>query len=324
MDQGNSDRGVIVVTGGAGFIGSNLVRALNRRGHEDILVVDDPAHRGLALNLGGCRLRGVLGPEAFRQRIGRGALAQPIRAIFHLGACTDTTLDDSRFMLRNNFEYSRDLLDWCQREAVPMIYASSAAVYGGHCSCREEPRFEQPLNAYADSKLRVDQAARQHLEAPRSQLVGLRFFNVYGPGEGHKEAMASVAYHFYQQVRGLGRARLFAASNGFDAGEHRRDFLHVDDALKVMLWFFDHPERGGLFNVGTGRSRSFNEVAHAVIAWLGCGDIEYVPFPAHLRGRYQAHTEADLSSLRAAGYALPFMPIEEGIAAYLSRLEQAA
>ncbi|MCB1887167.1 MAG: ADP-glyceromanno-heptose 6-epimerase [Rhodocyclaceae bacterium] len=315
---------MIVVTGGAGFIGSNLVRELNRRGLERLVVVDDPQHRGLPGNLAGCRMAALLSPEAFRRQLLDGRLRAPLRAIFHLGACTDTTLDDSRFMLRNNFEYSRDLLDWCVAEGVPLIYASSAAVYGAHSGCPEDPRFEQPLNVYAESKLRVDQVVRERLAGEHSQIVGLRFFNVYGPGEGHKQAMASVAYHFYQQILGRGRARLFDACDGFEAGEHRRDFLHVDDALRVMLWFFDHAERSGVFNVGTGRSRSFNDVARAVIAWLGRGDIEYVPFPERLSGRYQAHTEADLSALRGAGYTQPFMALEDGVAAYLRRLEPQA
>lgn len=315
---------MIVVTGGAGFIGSNLVRALNAQGRARILVVDEAKHRGLPDNLAGCRHLGLQAPQDFRRQLVAGRLAQLPEAVFHLGACTDTTLHDQRYMLGNNYEYSRDLLEACRRDGVPFIYASSAAVYGDNRACSEEPRFERPLNVYADSKLRVDQAARCCLADAGSQVVGLRFFNVYGPGEGHKQAMASVAYHFYQQLRRLGRARLFDRSLGCEAGEHRRDFLHVDDAVAVMLWFLDHPGRSGLFNVGTGRSRSFNEVAQAVIGWLGGGGIDYVPFPAHLEGRYQTHTEADLSRLRAAGYPHPFIALEDGLASYMHALERCA
>ncbi len=312
---------MIIVTGGAGFIGSNLVKALNLRGCESILIVDNPQHRGLPANLGGCRYLGIESPDRFLERLRSDGLADPVDSVFHLGACTDTTLHDTDFMMRNNFAYSRDLLAWCRQSAVPFIYASSAAVYGNNEIQREESANETPLNPYAASKLRVDHLARQTMVERGSQIAGLRFFNVYGPGESHKLAMASVAYHFYRQIRSEGAARLFDACNGFGPGEQRRDFLHVDDAVDVMLWFHDHPEKSGIFNVGTGSSRSFNELARAVIDWHGSGSITYVPFPKHLNGHYQPHTEADISRLRAAGYARDFSSLEQGIDRYLTQLE---
>ena len=314
---------MIIVTGGAGFIGSNLVKALNERGEQDILVVDNLS-RGIKFeNLVDCQIADYLDKEDFLERVLRGeSFASQVRAVFHQGACSTTTEWDGRYMMRNNYEYSKILLHYCLERHIPFLYASSAAVYGGSQVFREERRYERPLNIYGYSKFLFDQYVRRQLPESRSQIAGFRYFNVYGPREQHKGSMASVAYHFNQQILAEGRCRLFEGSGGYAAGEQRRDFVYVADAVAVNLWFYDHPDRKGIFNVGTGRSQTFNEVARAVIAWHGRGEIEYIPFPEDLKEHYQSFTEADLSRLRQAGYQAPFRPVEEGVREYLDWLNR--
>jgi ADP-L-glycero-D-manno-heptose 6-epimerase len=222
-------------------------------------------------------------------------------------------------MLANNFEYSKTLLHWCEELRVPLIYASSAAVYGASGGFRETRECERPLNVYGWSKLMFDRYVERRASAA-CQVVGLRYFNVYGPNEQHKGSMASTAFHFDRQLREDGEARLFEGSDGYADGEQRRDFIHVDDAVAVNLWFLDHPGKSGVFNVGTGRSQTFNEVARAVVAWHGRGAICYIPFPGHLQGAYQSYTQADLTRLREAGYDAPFMSVEQGVPRYLDAL----
>ncbi len=311
---------MIVVTGGAGFIGSNVVKALNARGVDDILVVDDLSDGTKFRNLADCEIADYEDKDDFLARIEADAGLGPVEAVIHEGACSTTTEWDGRFMMRNNYAYSRALLHWCLRRRVPFLYASSASVYGAGPVFREAREHERPLNVYAYSKFLFDQHVRRVLPRAGSQVVGFRYFNVYGPREQHKGQMASVAWHFHRQIAESGRCRLFEGSDGYGPGEQRRDFVHVDDAVAVALWFLDHPDRSGIFNVGTGRAQTFNEVARAVIAWHGRGEIEYVPFPEHLRGRYQSFTEADLTALRAAGCDVRFRPVEEGVPAYLDWL----
>ncbi len=311
---------MIVVTGGAGFIGSNVVKALNARGVDDVLVVDDLSDGTKFRNLADCEIADYEDKDDFLARIEAGADLGPVEAVIHEGACSTTTEWDGRFMMRNNYAYSRALLHWCLRRRVPFLYASSASVYGAGPVFREAREHERPLNVYAYSKFLFDQHVRRVLPRAESQVVGFRYFNVYGPREQHKGQMASVAWHFHRQIAESGRCRLFEGSDGYGPGEQRRDFVHVDDAVAVALWFLDHPDRSGIFNVGTGRAQTFNEVARAVIAWHGRGEIEYVPFPEHLRGRYQSFTEADLTALRAAGCDVRFRPVEEGVPAYLDWL----
>jgi ADP-L-glycero-D-manno-heptose 6-epimerase len=313
---------MIIVTGGAGFIGSNLVRSLNARGYEDILVVDDLTDGVKFRNLVDCEIADYLDWRDFRAALnaGRGI---PAEAVFHQGACSDTTEWDGRYMMDVNFAFSKELLEYSLSRRIPLLYASSAAVYGdGQAGFREHPDCESPLNVYGYSKLLFDRYVRRHLPAADSQVVGFRYFNVYGPGEAHKGAMASVAFHVHNQIAAGGDARLFEGSDGYGPGEQRRDFVYVDDVVDVNLWFWENPQVSGIFNVGTGASQTFNDVARAVIDWHGRGDIRYVPFPEHLRGRYQSYTEADLSALRAAGYDRPFRAVEQGVAAYLNRLGQ--
>jgi ADP-L-glycero-D-manno-heptose 6-epimerase len=311
---------MIIVTGGAGFIGSNLVRGLNERGVRDVVVVDDLTDGRKFANLVGCEIADYWDKEDFAGRLYTATLDRPA-AIFHQGACAVTTEWDGRYMMENNYRYSTTLLEYCLASRVPLIYASSAAVYGMTGSFKEnDAAAERPLNVYGYSKLLFDRYVRARLPRAQSQVAGLRYFNVYGPGEAHKGAMASVAYHLNGQVLADGEARLFEGSDGYAAGEQRRDFVHVDDVVRVNLWLLDHPHVNGVFNVGTGESATFNELAHAILAWHGRGKIRYIPFPDALRSRYQSFTQADLGALRAAGYGAPFMDVRAGVTAYLNSL----
>ncbi len=312
---------MIIVTGGAGFIGSNLIKALNERGRKDILVVDNLSNGHKFVNLVDCEIADYLDKAAFREQLNAGGdLDETVEAVFHLGACSTTTEWDGRYLLDNNYAYSKTLLHYCLENEIPFIYASSAAVYGAKQSFREGREHERPLNAYGYSKFLFDQYVRRHLAQARSAVVGLRCFNVYGPREAHKGPMASVAYHFYRQAQETGRMRLFQGSGGYADGEQRRDFIYVDDAVAVAVWFLQHKEIKGIFNLGSGRSQTFNEVARAIIAHSGSGEIEYIPFPDHLRGSYQDRTEADLTLLRHAGYDQPSLSVEEGVQRYLEWL----
>lgn len=314
---------MIVVTGGAGFIGSNLVAALVARGR-DVLVVDELV-RGTAE---GRLPRGILDAvdkDEFVRRLETGSPATlDVEAIAHLGACTDTTERDESYLLRNNVQYSERLLGWALERNVPFLYASSAAVYGPGPQFAESPAHEAPLTGYARSKWLFDQRVRAVLPAASSQVVGLRYFNVYGPGEAHKGAMASMVRQLHAECRAGRPLRLFGASHGWAAGEQRRDFVHVADAVAVTEWFLDRPSPSGIFNVGTGVSTSFNELARLVQAGCGGGTIEYVPMPSGIREVYQSHTCADLSRLREAGYAAPFQPVAIKVPEYLRQLDSAA
>jgi ADP-L-glycero-D-manno-heptose 6-epimerase len=310
---------MIVVTGGAGFIGSNIVRGLNLLGETDVLVVDDLSEGHKFANLVDCTIRDYEDLDVFRAKLRDGTVPSP-RCIFHQGACSDTTEWNGKYMMDNNFAYSRELLDYCLTERIPLIYASSASVYGAGPRFVEDPAAERPLNVYGYSKLLFDQLVRRRAVDAQSQVVGLRYFNVYGPGEAHKGSMASVAFHFNRQVAADGKARLFEGSDGYEAGNQLRDFVYVDDVVAVNLWFYAHRDRSGIFNVGTGKAATFNAVADAVIAWHGKGEKHYIPFPERLIGAYQSFTEADIAALRAVGYTGEFMDVAAGVTAYLDRL----
>ena len=311
---------MILVTGGAGFIGSNLVRALCARG-EEVVVVDDLTDGRKFRNLVDSDIADYWDRDAALENLRRSRV--PPRAIFHQGACAVTTEWDGRYMLDVNYRYSVDLLDYCMAAGVPLIYASSASVYGKSRSFVEhDTAAERPLNVYGYSKLLFDRHVRRRWADRRAQIAGLRYFNVYGPGEAHKGRMASIALHLSAQVAETGEAKLFDACDGFAAGEQRRDFVHVDDVVRVNLWLLDNPHVAGIFNVGTGRSATFNDVARAVLRWHGRGTIRYIPVPDDLRSSYLSFTEADLGALRAAGCPVEFMDVDVGVPAYLDALAQ--
>jgi ADP-L-glycero-D-manno-heptose 6-epimerase len=301
-----------IVTGGAGFIGSNIVQALNGKGHSDILIVDRPKKD--FGNLRDLRFADLLQPEEFLEVLHRKALPSGIEAILHQGACADTTCTDERFMMDNNVSFSNAVLHFAIERKIPLVYASSAATYGANINFRESPENEAPLNLYGRSKLIFDNYVRSILPSIASTVAGLRYFNVYGPRETYKGRMASMIYQLYGQLRRDGRARLFEGSGGFAAGEQRRDFVSVADIIDVNLFFAGGPVRKGIFNVGTGQARTFNEVVKQLTRSLGKGAVEYIPFPDGLREKYQSHTQADITALRAAGYTHDFLSLEDGIA----------
>lgn len=312
---------MIIVTGGAGFIGSNLVKGLNARGCDAVVVVDNLTNGVKYQNLVDCQILDFIDKAAFLRQVQQGHFnGAKIQAILHQGACSSTTEWDGRYMMDNNYEYSKLLLHYCQQQHIPFIYASSAAVYGADITAKEERACESPLNVYGYSKFQFDQYCRQAWSKFTMQVVGLRYFNVYGPREAHKGSMASVAYHLNNQLKNTGKVRLFVGSDGYADGEQRRDFVYVDDVVAVNCWFLDNLSVSGIYNVGTGCSQPFNDVARAVIAYHGYGEIEYIPFPEHLKGRYQSFTQANLTALRAAGYLQPFKSVEQGVAAYMSWL----
>jgi ADP-L-glycero-D-manno-heptose 6-epimerase len=318
-----------VVTGAAGFIGSRLIEGLNRSGITEVIAVDSLAQADKFRNLARCEIADYIDHHELISVLER--LSGEVEAVFHQGACSDTMETDGRYMMENNYRYSMRLLEWCQEEEVPLIYASSAAVYGCGPEFREERGCEKPLNVYGYSKFLFDQSVRRILPATDSQVVGLRYFNVYGPNEAHKGRMASVAFHAFNQFQAEGRVKLFVGSAGYGDGEQRRDFVHVDDTVAVNLWMLEHRGVSGIFNCGTGRAQTFNEVAAAVINTVRGTRaspqelaeerlIQYVPFPPQLQGKYQSYTQADLSRLRAAGLPGEFMSVQQGVAAYVKEL----
>ena len=323
-----------VVTGAAGFIGSKLIEALNRAGISEIIAVDNLENAAKIKNLAGCEIEDYMDKREFLERLVANQFDEEIEAVLHQGACSDTMETNGRYVMENNYRYSRILLDWCQDEAVPMLYASSASVYGSGREFREERVCERPLNAYAYSKFLFDQHVRRRLPARTAQIAGFRYFNVYGPNEAHKGRMASVAFHAFNQFMSEGKVKLFTGSDGYADGEQRRDFIHVDDVVNVNLYFLERRGLSGIFNCGTGRAQSFNDVARAVVngvrtgrgeSELSLGDmvaeglIEYIPFPPQLLGKYQSFTEADLALLREAGYDADFMPVEQGVGSYVAQ-----
>jgi ADP-L-glycero-D-manno-heptose 6-epimerase len=313
---------MIVVTGGAGFIGSNLVKTLNQKGYTNIIVVDNLKNGVKFRNLVDCQIADYYDKRDFFEQLQNKSLKKKVTAIFHLGACSSTTEWDGHYIMQNNYEYSKLLLHFCMKRGIPFIYASSASVYGNGTVFKEEFQYEKPINMYAYSKYLFDQYVRQYLSDPEleSQIVGLRYFNVYGSRESHKGGMASVAFHFNNQIKISNKLRLFEGCDGYENGEQRRDFVHVQDTVDVKLWLFENPQISGIFNVGTGKSQTFNEVAQAVLNWHNSGEIEYIPFPDHLKGSYQSFTEADISALIKAGYSQPFKDVQTGVKLYLDQL----
>ncbi|HSB99249.1 MAG TPA: ADP-glyceromanno-heptose 6-epimerase [Burkholderiaceae bacterium] len=326
----------LVVTGAAGMIGANLLRGLNAAGIDDIVAVDDLSHGAKYANLLGARIADYFDKGEFYARFARGEFGR-IEAVLHQGACSDTMEHNGQLMMAQNYRCTKDLLDACQAQGTRLIYASSAAVYGGSTVFREAPEHERPLNVYGYSKLLTDQVVRRMLPTKGAQVVGLRYFNVYGPHEQHKGRMASVAFHHSTQYRSEGRVRLFGAYGGCGPGMQARDFVSVDDVVAVNLWFLQHGGVQGVYNVGSGRAQPFNDVAHAVVnGWreragetalplqelVARGIVEYVDFPAALVGKYQCFTQADLSALRAAGCGHAFADVASGVRRYVRWLAE--
>ena len=327
----------IIVTGAAGFVGSNIVKALNARGVTDIVAVDNLTRADKFNNLVDCEIAEYVDKKDFLDVVESGELGGDIEAVLHEGACSDTMETDGRYMMENNYRYSLSLLEWCQEEAVPFLYASSASVYGGGKIFAEARECEAPLNVYGYSKFLFDQAVRKRLADASAQIAGFRYFNVYGPRESHKGRMASVAYHFFNQYRANGKIKLFEGNDGYANGEQRRDFVSIEDVVKVNMHFLDHGDISGIFNLGTGRSQTFNDVAVASLnacraldgkaaltldEMKGQGLISYIAFPDALKGKYQSFTQADLTNLRSVGYADDFFTVEEGVSSYIPWLQQ--
>jgi ADP-L-glycero-D-manno-heptose 6-epimerase len=321
------------VTGAAGFIGSNIVQGLNARGMTDIIAVDDLKQGDKFRNLADLQISDYVDASDFYDRFSANQYGK-VDAIFHEGACSDTMESDGSYMMRNNFSLSCQLFDACQAQGTRLLYASSAAVYGGSDTFKESPEYEKPLNVYGYSKLLFDQWVRRKtamFTAQKTQVTGFRYFNVYGPREQHKGRMASVAFHQFNQFQADGVVKLFGGYDGYAAGEQKRDFIYVDDVAAVNLWFFDHPEKSGIFNLGTGRSQPFNDVALAVVQGLKnqkvsleqivkSKAIAYIDFPDALKGKYQSYTQADLSALRQVGCDHIFADVAQGVSSYLKRL----
>lgn len=328
-----------IVTGAAGFIGSNLVKGLNERGITDIIAVDNLTRANKFPNLVDCEIADYFDKEDFIELLASGHFDGDVEAILHQGACSDTMETDGRYMMENNYRYSIAMLDYCQEEEIPLIYASSAAVYGASSTFREERQYEKPLNVYGYSKFLFDQIVRQRMADATAQIAGFRYFNVYGPRETHKGRMASVAFHNFNQFRAEGRVKLFEGYGGYAAGEQSRDFVSVEDVVAVNLYFLEHPDISGIYNLGTGRAQPFNDVARAVVnacraaegkaalslkECLDQGLLEYIPFPDALKGKYQSYTQADVSQLRESGYGRPFLTVEEGVGRYVASLLKSA
>jgi len=329
----------IVVTGAAGFIGSNIVKGLNARGFDDIIAVDDMTQGDKFRNLADLKIADYVDADKFYDLFAQGSYGQ-IEAVFHEGACSDTMEADGKYMMENNYSTSVALFQACQKRGARFLYASSAATYGGSDTFREEPACERPLNVYGYSKLLFDQRMRrecgvsfQRSNAGKTgQVVGFRYFHVYGPREQHKGRMASVAFHQFNQFAADGKVKLFDEYGGYGPGAQMRDFVFIDDVVAVNLWFFDHPGVSGIFNLGTGRAQPFNDVATSVVNAMRSrhgetplsltelvaeGSIEYVGLPDALRGKYQCCTQADLTALRAAGCNYSFADVQTGVASYV-------
>jgi ADP-L-glycero-D-manno-heptose 6-epimerase len=334
----------IVVTGAAGFIGSNLIRGLNARGLTAIIAVDDLTQGDKFRNLVDLQIADYVDAADFYDAFAADAYGK-VEAVFHEGACSDTMESNGQYMMRNNYSTSVQLYQTCQKRGARLLYASSAATYGGSDTFREAPAFERPLNVYGYSKLLFDQRMRLEcgpkfenaLAGLTRQVVGFRYFNVYGPREQHKGRMASVAFHQFNQFKAEGKVKLFGEYGGYAPGAQMRDFVFIDDVVAVNLWFFDHPGVSGIFNLGSGRAQPFNDVASSVVNALrqtggqppltleelsAEGLLEYIPFPEALRGKYQCYTQADLEALRATGCDHVFADVQTGVAQYVRYLAQ--
>lgn len=309
---------MIIVTGGAGFIGSNIVKGLNERGRDDILIVDNLTNMVKFKNIQGLRALDYMDKVDFLEAVKAGKFNNTqIDVIFHEGACSDTMEYNGKYMMQNNFEYTKTLMEFALAHKIQFLWASSASTYGsGLKGFTEKHQCEEALNVYAFSKLFFDNYARRYFATAESQIVGLRYFNVYGPQENHKGKMASMVYQMFNQWQAAGKVKLFSAYDGYGPGEQTRDFIYVKDVVKVNFFFWDHPELKGVYNCGTGNAHQFNDMARAVLKFFGSGELEYIPFPEVLKGKYQSFTQADASKLLAAGYDGGFTDFETAVLDY--------
>jgi len=329
-----------VVTGAAGFIGSNIVAGLNARGIDNIIAVDNMSKGDKFRNLVDCQIADYMDKHEFIHALRAGSFAGSVEAVIHQGACSNTMEHNGLYMMENNYRYTVDVLEFCMEEAIPLLYASSAAVYGASSTFVEDPRYESPLNVYGYSKVLFDRVLRQRWSDLTAPVVGFRYFNVYGPREDHKAgAGSSVAFNCFHQFRKEGKVKLFEGCDGYGNGGQLRDFVYVENVVRANLYFLEHANTSGIYNLGTGRAQSFNDVAVAVIntcleadgkpalsleALQAQGLIEYIPFPDVLKGKYQSFTQADISAVRAAGYDAPFHDVSTGVGKYCVKLLEAA
>ncbi len=313
---------MIVVTGGAGFIGSALVHALNRRGCTEISVVDIEDHPEKKNNLAPLKFSRLVSPDTFLEQVFAGSL-KGVDTLFHLGACSSTTEMDIDFLNRNNFQFTQHLARYCLGRGIRFIYASSAATYGdgqqGYSDDVSRLATLKPLNPYGQSKQDFDVWAQQ--EGVLDRMVGLKYFNVFGPNEYHKEDMRSMALKGYEQIRDTGKIRLFKSyHNEYGDGQQVRDFIYVQDAVAMTLFFQDHPEINGLFNVGSGQARCWNDLAQALFGAMNREPvIEYIEMPDSIRDQYQYHTCAEIDKIRDAGYAHPTLSLEDAVSDYVNQ-----
>ena len=316
-----TNRKLTVVTGAAGFIGRNAVEELNRRGNTDLILVDRLGTDEKWQNLLGLRYEDILDPETFLATLIANQFG-PIDSIIHLGACSATTERDADFLLRNNYHYTRTLCEWCLKHDARFVYASSAATYGdgsrGYSDDDSITPTLHPLNMYGYSKHMFDLWALKNRLFDR--IVGLKYFNVFGPYEDHKGDMRSVVQKSFHQIGGHGEVALFRSyKEGYADGEQMRDFIYVKDAVNVTLHFAANRQRSGLFNCGTGKARSWKDLANTVFSAMGKEPkIKFIEMPETLRGKYQYFTEADTKKLRAAGYDAPFHSLEDGVTDYVT------
>ncbi|MBT3697065.1 MAG: ADP-glyceromanno-heptose 6-epimerase [Gammaproteobacteria bacterium] len=318
---------MLVITGGAGFIGSNLVNFLNNNQDDEILIVEEmDTYLKKFKNLDDLKYIDCIDKNTFINDLNNSSskYKDKINNIFHLGACSKTTEPDRDYIMSTNLEYSKDILKYSANNKISLIYASSASVYGKTNSFIETPENESFLNHYAESKLLFDQYYRKHKDRISSQVVGLRYFNVFGPREFHKEGMFSVVYHFFTQINESDNINLFKGSHGYEDGEQRRDFIHVGDTVQVNNWFKNNPGVSGIYNVGTSKSRTFNDIANCVLDYYKRGSINYIDFPDNLESQYQAFTEADMSKIKSKGYSKDFTTLEDGVKSYLDWLSKQA
>lgn len=306
---------MIIVTGAAGFIGSNLIRDLTSKGIE-VIAVDNLTNGKKLKNIFKYPIVNFYDKDDFLSKIKNFEVNDNVEALIHLGASSSTTVWDGKYLLENNYRYSIKLMDWCLQKGIHFIYASSASVYGlGETGFSVSKSIESPINPYAYFKSLFDNYVKNYLNSNKEfqKIVGIRFFNVYGPNEFHKGNMASPIHKFNQQLMNEGSIKLFKAYGGYSDGMHKRDFVYVKDCIKLIYWFLKNQKINGIFNCGTGTTSSFLDVASSLINNFGKGDIKFIDFPDHLKNAYQVYTCADLNDLRKSGYKEEFTSLEKGI-----------